>query len=270
MTSPRLHCHHWDASSSEAPTWILLHGFIGSGADFDILASHWEGRPQLIAPDLPGFGLSAPPDSPPDLDHLCSCLLPLIKKLPSPPLLLGYSMGARLALGFTVKHPQRIRGLTLVGGTAGIPDASHRKERRLHDQTWIDLIQTSGTENFLEQWQKQAVIQSQLSVKQPWRNAMLARRQQLKPEVLAKYLSAFGTGSMPSLWSELKHLELPTLLLTGAGDNKFNLIAKDMQGKLPHATHVSLPNCGHAAAFEQPASCAQALHQWSASIPSPA
>ena len=57
---------------------------------------------------------------------------------------------------------------------------------------------------------------------------------------------------MPSLWSELMALPLPTLLLTGARDAKFCGIAEAMQARLPHAAHSIVEDAGHCCHLEQP------------------
>src|SRR5258708_24752149 len=54
MTPPQL---HFDVSGTGEPL-LLLHGFSGSGADWNTLPPEWSPGFQRIAPDLPGHGRS--------------------------------------------------------------------------------------------------------------------------------------------------------------------------------------------------------------------
>ncbi len=64
---------------------------------------------------------------------------------------------------------------------------------------------------------------------------------------------------MPSLWDRLPTLTIPVTLITGERDEKFRALAEAMQERLPNATHVVIPNAGHAAQLENPQAVAQAI-----------
>ena len=51
---------------------------------------------------------------------------------------------------------------------------------------------------------------------------------------------------MPSLWRKLSTLEMPVYLITGSLDEKFCLIAKEMQKWIPNARHETILDAGHA------------------------
>tara|TARA_Y100000741_G_C17803788_1_gene375195 strand:- start:8 stop:241 length:234 start_codon:yes stop_codon:yes gene_type:complete len=61
-----------------------------------------------------------------------------------------------------------------------------------------------------------------------------------------------STGIMASMWKELEKLEIPTLLITGAYDEKFTELAEQMERAIPSARHAIIPNAGHAAHTENP------------------
>jgi len=260
MTAAPLHTHHWSATGSTSTPWICLHGFLGSGADFEILIDHWENHPDIQAPDLPGFGKSPVSPSLPNTQNLCASLSPLIDNCPAPPILLGYSMGARLALQCALTKPSRLSGLVLIGGTPGIEADAEREARCKSDAQWIQLLQSNGIDAFLKQWNQQGVIQSQANIAEAYYQPMKERRRKLAPDTLCNYLHAFGTGTMPSAWHRLSELKLPTLLLTGEHDAKFTNIAKSMTSQLPLVSHQVVPDCGHAALFENPQATIKALN----------
>lgn len=262
MLNSPLHIHHWPTAKLTSKPWICIHGFLGSGEDFDILIDQWEDHPDIQAPDLPGFGISPMNPPLPDTDNLCTSLRPIINHCERPPVLLGYSMGARLALQCAIAFPSKISALVLIGGTPGIQAKDERQARRLADAQWIQIIQSEGLDAFLEKWKQQSVISSQTAIAPDYYQAMQQRRSQLTPEVLCNYLEHFGTGCMPSAWELLAKIKLPTLLITGENDSKFTRIAQSMIHNMPQASHQIIPDCGHAAVFEKPSATIACLNDF--------
>ena len=97
---------------------ILLHGGLGDArqhwaASFEALSPHF----QIIAPDLPGFGVSEPlplPGYQAYLDWL-QLLLDMLH-LGGPALMMGNSFGATLARLFTAENTGYIERLVLIDG----------------------------------------------------------------------------------------------------------------------------------------------------------
>ena len=123
----------------ERPGLFLLHGF-ASGVDgwppdeLDRLAR----TRRVVAPDLPGHGTSAPArpgDATPE------CLVTLVdavrrRYLPdSETTLLGYSMGARLALT-AVARGLPVRRLLLESPNPGLESVEERHARAKWDDAW--------------------------------------------------------------------------------------------------------------------------------------
>ena len=61
-----------------------------------------------------------------------------------------------------------------------------------------------------------------------------------------------GTGVMPCLWDKLATLSMPVTLITGALDEKFIKLNEKMLNLLPQATHMTIPEVGHAIHVENP------------------
>ena len=70
----------------------------------------------------------------------------LARGLREPVDLLGYSLGARLALGIAVLDPGRIRSLTLVGVNPGLEDAASAQARREADELLARAAERDGIE----------------------------------------------------------------------------------------------------------------------------
>ena len=88
---------------------LLLHGFAGSPRTLARFL------PDAEAPDLPGHGGAADATS---WNDALAALEPADAVR-----VVGYSMGARLALGLALRHPATVSELVLESGTAGIEDA---------------------------------------------------------------------------------------------------------------------------------------------------
>jgi 2-succinyl-6-hydroxy-2,4-cyclohexadiene-1-carboxylate synthase len=230
-----------------APSVLALHGFLGSGLDFEALHPHL--ALGIEAPDLLplAYGHAGMPDAAATL-------------LGGPPrVLLGYSMGARFALHLAVADPSAFLALILVSGTAGLADAYDRDERRRADGAWVELLEREGLDAFLAAWDAQPILAGHRRIPEPFRGRALARRRELEPALVAKALRAFGTGATMPLWDALRRVTLPTLLLTGAEDRKYGQLATELARGLPDAQHVEVSDAGHAVHLERPHEVASAI-----------
>jgi len=114
---------------------VALHGWRRDSADFDVVLDGLD----AAAPDLPGFGATAPPPAPWGAADYAERLVALCSEGPSP-VVLGHSFGGRVAVMFAAAHPARVRGLVLTGVPLLVPAGvraprtpwSHTVARRLH------------------------------------------------------------------------------------------------------------------------------------------
>ncbi len=91
-----------------------------SGRDFDEFAALLADRRSVHCPDVPGFGGSDPPPSPPAIDDYAAALLEALDELVprgrrSQIDLVGQHTGAALAVEMARQKPTRIRRLVLIG-----------------------------------------------------------------------------------------------------------------------------------------------------------
>lgn len=66
---------------------------------------------QTIAVDLPGFGRSLAPDRPLTPEVLAEPVIALARRLPEPPVVLGLSLGGRVALEVALRAPEAVRAV---------------------------------------------------------------------------------------------------------------------------------------------------------------
>ncbi|SRR5258707_3294613 len=238
-------------------TLVLLHGFTGSAANWATLLPRLAapGR-RLIALDLLGHGQADAPADPArySLEHCQSDILALLHRLgvqSREAMLLGYSMGGRIALyaafsGF-------FRGLILESASPGLTDTTEREQRRQSDNALAERIEYEGVEAFIDYWEKLPLFASQNNLPPETRAVLRTQRLNNRASGLANSLRGAGTGVQPALHARLPELKLPTLLLAGELDAKFCQIASQMARSLPQANLHIVPAAGHTIHLEQPA-----------------
>lgn len=230
---------------------LLLHGFTGCADSWDPIARSF-GSYRCLAPDLPGHGRTDAP-LPADrwtMDRLAMTLCDLMDGLGiEKASIIGYSMGARIALSLACHAPRRVEKLVLIGGTPGLRREVDQQQRRADDEMLARVIEEQGVEAFVRHWELSPIFATQ-SAEQ--RDRQRVHRLAQSAEGLAASLRAFGTGSQRPLFDELPSLELPVLLVVGEHDAKFRSIAEEMLAALPDARLELIPGAGHNAPLENP------------------
>jgi 2-succinyl-6-hydroxy-2,4-cyclohexadiene-1-carboxylate synthase len=233
---------------------VALHGFTGGGGDFAPLAKTWA-EWRWSSPDLPGHAPDPKdPGAPNDDCSLVASLGFLDSVIPEKPaqanILLGYSLGGRLALRYALTRPGRIAALVLIGTSPGILDEADRQQRRDEDDRLAQKILTNGVKTFLYEWQQQPLIASQARLPMPWQLAMREQRARLRAEGLAASLRNFGQGVVEPVWDRLGELPMPVLICAGAEDEKYVGLARKMTAACPQAELLIVPAAGHMAHLE--------------------
>jgi 2-succinyl-6-hydroxy-2,4-cyclohexadiene-1-carboxylate synthase len=238
-----------------APTLLMLHGFTHTGASWDPVAAGLGGRYRVLAPDIRGHGAAS--DAEPltlaavieDIDTLAD----------GPFMLVGYSMGGRIALHAALTlGPERVRRLVLVGASPGIADPGERAARRAADERLASELEGLTIESFAERWAGETAV---LAGQPPEvRVAAHADRLRNTPTGLARALRGLGTGALPSLWERLGKIKVPVTLIVGERDSKFRGIGGEMAALLGGPVEVIVvPGTGHSAHLEAPGVVAELI-----------
>ncbi|MGI8413249.1 MAG: alpha/beta fold hydrolase, partial [Solirubrobacteraceae bacterium] len=170
--------------------------------------------------------------------------------------LVGYSMGARIALHVALALDDRVGRLVLVGGSPGIDDPHERAARRGADERLADEFEVLSIEELAGRWAATPVLGGQ-----PPAVAAAAHADRLRstPEGLARALRGLGTGVLPSLWDRLGELRMGVVLVVGERDPKFRAVAARMGDGLTDARLVVVPGSGHAVHLEAPKAMARVI-----------
>ncbi len=230
---------------SHLPVMIFLHGFLGSLEDWLPLASRLSLDYQCLLLDLPGHGNTETSRA---SDYSISATAKsLIEFLDGQNIersvLVGYSMGGRLALYLAVHYPHYFEKVILESTSPGMQMSNERLARRISDERLANEMENMSTENFLQKWYDQPLFNSLRT--HPKFEELLRQRISNNSVNWSASLLGMGVGRQPSLWNKLENLNMPILILAGEKDQKFRNIAFQMKELNPDFSISIIPQCGH-------------------------
>jgi len=243
----------------DGPPVVLLHGQGGWSGMWmpviaDLVTTH-----RVVAPDLPGLGASEVPDGPPDAARVLAWLGELIQHTcPSPPALVGASLGASIAARFAIAHPDRLTRLVLIGAGSlarfrpapGVALALIRFIARPSERTQQRFLRQVA----VDPTRVRALLGDRWEASQAY-NLDRART----PSVRAanrRLLRELGTRTIPP--QELARIAVPTSLIWGRHDRVMRLrIAEAASARYGWPLHV-VEDAGHFS-LEQPQAFRAAL-----------
>ena len=228
---------------------LALHGFTGSPRSWDFLPHQPTVR--RFVPALVGHSGSAAGPDVVDFEAEVDRLARLSAEAEALHVV-GYSLGARLALGLAIRHPARVSGLTLISGHPGLDSETERFARRAADERWCELLLTRGSLAFVDAWQAQPLWATQARLDPVLLSRKRSERLSHDPLGLARSLRVTGLAEMPDYRRGLAQLELPLTLIAGNLDAKFRKLAEQMASTVAHAELVIVDGAGHDLLLERP------------------
>ncbi len=246
--------------SPENPPLVLLHGFMGTHADWQPLLPRLAQRFYCLTPDWPGHGRT--PLTAADGIGYAQWNAALAAALSARGLqrvrLVGYSLGGRLALDFALRYPQRVQALALLSANPGLEEAEARRQRAAWDEANARRLRAEGLDAFLQNWYDLPLFAS-LERFPGLKDRLRARRGGQSAEAMAAVIQAMSPGRQPSRWAALHRLDMPVLALAGRLDSKYTRLTARLAAANPRIHAVYLPFAGHALHLERPQRTAHIL-----------
>ncbi|WP_435989523.1 2-succinyl-6-hydroxy-2,4-cyclohexadiene-1-carboxylate synthase [Rossellomorea sp. LjRoot5] len=238
----------------EGDPLVFLHGFTGDTTTWSRVTDQLSATYRCVSIDLIGHGRT---ESPKDvtrytMERVAEDICSLLDELEiDNAVLVGYSMGGRIALHFSLAYPEKVKALILESASPGLRTSEEREERRKKDHALADRIESEGIKDFVDFWQEIPLFASQKRLSDRERSDI--RQQRLRQSVtgLSNSLKGMGTGAQDSLWDRLGELTFPVRLLVGELDHKFVHIAEEMKKLNPDFQILTFSNTGHAIHVEE-------------------
>ncbi len=159
------------------------------------------------------------------------------------PVLLGYSMGGRLALHALIENPAKWSKAVIVSAHSGIAEED-RIPRQALDAAWAAKALKGDWNTFLGEWNAQGVLDGP---SMPDRRALQPRR-----EAVARSFMDWTVGVQQDILPQLEKVTCPVLWVVGERDTKFLKVAEAAVEVIPDAKLVIIPDCGHRVPWEKP------------------
>jgi 2-succinyl-6-hydroxy-2,4-cyclohexadiene-1-carboxylate synthase len=242
-------------TDGSGPPLLLIHGFTGRGANWAPLLPELRRVATTVTVDLLGHGNS---DSPADparhaVERQAADIAAILRRLHmTPATVMGYSMGARVALRLAVTAPSLVARLILESPSAGIADPDARATRAAADEELAQLAERDGIEAFVARWESQPVFASEQAQPPETRAHHHAQRLRCRPQGLAASLRGAGQGVMEPLHSRLSFVTVPTLVIAGERDAIGAPRAQQIAAAIRGADLAVVEGAGHAPHRERP------------------
>lgn len=252
-----LNSQYYTSSAPSKPVLVFLHGLLGCGDDWQTVVEQLPEFNRLLI-DLPGHGNST--DITASSSHNCCKLIEQTIKqalqqqnnLDAPLLIVGYSMGARLAMVSLANHvlsSLNIVGYILEGGHFGLTDSNEKQQRLKHDTEWANRFSKQPIEQVLSSWYRQTVFSS---LNDAQRQVLIEKRRHNRGEYIADMLTATSLAKQDYLLPKLTQYSNKLHYVCGENDSKFFQLA-DSSG----LNYSVIKGAGHNSHKEQPKAFAQ-------------
>ncbi len=168
-------------------------------------------------------------------------------------LLLGYSMGGRLALHACLRRSDLWKGVVVVGADPGFASKEERSAQARRDRSWSQRVRKESLKKLADEWDAQSVFCG-------IENRALRNLDDLDPENLSRQFDVFSKARQRNLVPDLAKLENPPILfLSGEEDLKYGRIGEELAEACSAVQSKVLRHAGHRAPWENPESFVQVL-----------
>jgi pimeloyl-ACP methyl ester carboxylesterase len=220
----------------EGETLMLCHGLFGALSNFSDLIEKFRHTHKVVVPILPLF----------DLDILHTTVSGLEKHIAafieyknySNIHLLGNSLGGHVALVYILKHPERVKSLTLTGSSG------------LFENAMGDSYPKRGDYEYIKNKTAQTFYDPAVATPELVDEVFEITKNRLK---VIKIISLAKSAIRHNLGEELNQIQQPTLLIWGKNDIVTPpFVAEEFKKLIPNSQLHFIDKCGHAPMMEVP------------------
>jgi pimeloyl-ACP methyl ester carboxylesterase len=235
----------------EGETLMLCHGLFGALSNFADLIEKFRHTHKVVVPILPLF----------DLDILHTTVSGLEKHIAAfiehknytNIHLLGNSLGGHVALVYILKHPERVKSLTLTGSSG------------LFENAMGDSYPKRGDYEYIKNKTAQTFYDPAVATPELVDEVFEITRNRIK---VIKIITLAKSAIRHNLGEELNQIQQPTLLIWGNNDIVTPpFVAEEFKKLIPNSELHFIDKCGHAPMMEVPAEFNAILEKFLGSLP---
>lgn len=237
---------YYETAGTGAPL-VLIHALPFDHNLWLYQVEHFSSRFRTIGMDLRGWGRSAKPSTPFSLRDMGEDILGVLadEGVTGGAIVLGCSIGSKVALMLACDHPEIFRAAILVGGNSGPqPQFDHRiAAYRAHhaDGTLRDYHLGHLRHGVTQAWADSPIGRYLLA-------GFVERGRSLDSECIAQVFQAL---TVSDLTPQLRRYKSPTLIVNGEHDSALQG-GKRTATLIPHAERRILAGTGHCCFLEDP------------------
>ena len=235
----------------EGETLMLCHGLFGALSNFSDLIEKFRHTHKVVVPILPLF----------DLDILHTSVAGLEKHIAAfieyknytNIHLLGNSLGGHVALVYILKHPERVKSLTLTGSSG------------LFENAMGDSYPKRGDYEYIKNKTAQTFYDPAMATPALVDEVFEITKNRIK---VIKIIALAKSAIRHNLGEELNQIQQPTLLIWGNNDIVTPpFVAEEFKKLIPNSQLHFIDKCGHAPMMEVPAEFNTILEKFLGSLP---
>lgn len=221
---------------------LFVHGWYGAGALWKLVIDELATRHRTIAVDVRGFAASNAAPGPYDVDVFANDLSALLAALDLDPLVVvGHSMGAKIAQRFAIDRPEAVEGLVLIAPVpAGAVDFGPKFAALLRA--------TAGDPEKTNLWL------GMLTQREPPREIVALMRAAAATVTARVALESFDSWSALDFEDEARTIATPTLVIAPDSDNPMTpeWVRKRVVDVIADSRLEIVRESGHYVILEQP------------------
>jgi len=201
--------------SPSSKLFIFLHGFMGDHNDWQTLDPYIK-IPRALYIDIPGHGKS-PLSADACWQSVCDQILELIKGFEGEKILVGYSLGGRIALQLLAQSPDTFQLVICESSSFGIQDPLEKQQRKAKDENLFrDVGDAKDFLDFLYKWYDMQLFEGMKN-----KEDVILKKSKGNFKKYSHAIAVLGVGRQPYLLEKLIALKRKIIYLAGTRDSKY-------------------------------------------------
>lgn len=156
----------------------------------------------------------------------------------TPRVMLGYSLGGRLAMHAILQKPELWQAAVIISSHLGLTSVEEKSKRKENDEQWAQRFERDAWENILRDWNGRDVFQNDSF-------QFIRTETDFSRKTLAAALRQWSLSQQEDLAERIGLLKMPVLWIAGADDHNYVHQTKRLNLQNPRSKVVLVPEAGH-------------------------